>query len=212
MANPKHLAKLKERGVEAWNKWRRRKDSAKIVDLSEAELRHANLIGANLSGANISEAWLTEANLSGANLSGADLSEANLYGADLSKADLTEATLYRATLYGADLSGANLSGANLLGADLSEANLLGAVYTEATGWPYEFNYSSCGAELVSEESKGPSAESDLTITFAQELSTEQIKTGLSALADYYRACGGVGFRIDFELQTLSVGEPAYVKR
>ena len=44
MANPEHLAKLKE-GVEAWNKWR--KDNPKIKrDLTEANLGAANFTGA----------------------------------------------------------------------------------------------------------------------------------------------------------------------
>jgi uncharacterized protein YjbI with pentapeptide repeats len=49
MANPEHLAKLKE-GVEAWNKWR--KDNPEIKrDLTEADLAEANLEGANFTGA-----------------------------------------------------------------------------------------------------------------------------------------------------------------
>ena len=49
MANPEHLAKLKE-GAEAWNKWR--KDNPEIKrDLTEADLAEANLEGANFTGA-----------------------------------------------------------------------------------------------------------------------------------------------------------------
>jgi hypothetical protein len=57
-----------------------------------------------------------------------------------------------------------------------------------------------------------SSGNDFTIAFAPELSAEQIKTALDALADYYRTCGGVGFKIDFELQSVLVGEPEYVTR
>ncbi len=50
MANPEHLAKLKE-GVEAWNKWR--KDNPEIKrDLTEADLTEIDLGKANLGGAN----------------------------------------------------------------------------------------------------------------------------------------------------------------
>jgi hypothetical protein len=43
MANPEHLAKLKE-GVGAWNKWR--KDNPEIKrDLTEADLEGANFTG-----------------------------------------------------------------------------------------------------------------------------------------------------------------------
>ncbi len=69
MANPEHLAKLKE-GVEAWNKWR--KDNPKIKrDLTEIDLRKADLGYASLTGAGLERANLTEANLEGANFTGA---------------------------------------------------------------------------------------------------------------------------------------------
>ena len=44
MANPEHLAKLKE-GVEVWNAWRAENEGVR-VDLSDANLRRANLTGA----------------------------------------------------------------------------------------------------------------------------------------------------------------------
>src|SRR6185295_9278744 len=55
MANPKHVAKLKE-GVEAWNAWRAK--SNEIPDLSEVKLRvdrldHYDLTHANFSGAHL---------------------------------------------------------------------------------------------------------------------------------------------------------------
>src|SRR5271157_260107 len=197
------------------------------ADLSGARLNHANLSGANLSGANLRGANLSGANLSAANLSGANLREVDLRGAHLNHADLSRANLREAKLSGANLSRANLREAHLNGADLREADfsradlsgadlrdfsIENAIYTQDTIWPYEFDPSSYGAKLVGEASREPSAESDFTITFAPELSVEQIETALAALADYYRSCGGVGFRIDFELQTVSVGEPVYVKR
>jgi uncharacterized protein YjbI with pentapeptide repeats len=153
MANPEHLAKLKE-GVEAWNQWR--KTHPIVADFSEADLSRANLSDANLneadlSRANLSDANLNEADLGQANLNGADLGGANLYlayfrgaklqraylrGADLNRADLREADLrgaffgevvfHFANLNGANLSGANLSGADLTGADLGQADLGGA--------------------------------------------------------------------------------------
>lgn len=59
MANPEHLAKLKE-GVEAWNKWR--KDNPEI----KRDLTEANLFGANLRRADLAEANLEAANFAGA--------------------------------------------------------------------------------------------------------------------------------------------------
>jgi len=54
-----------------------------------------------------------------------------------------------------------------------------------------------------------SAESDLTIMFSPDCSARQVQATLAALADYYRAGGGVGFEIDFELEDLSVSERVY---
>jgi hypothetical protein len=58
MANPEHLAKLKE-GIEAWNKWR--KDNPKI----KRDLTEANLFGADLRRADLAEANLEAANFTG---------------------------------------------------------------------------------------------------------------------------------------------------
>jgi uncharacterized protein YjbI with pentapeptide repeats len=149
VANPKHLAKLKE-GVDVWNPWRREHPKAGLdfsgamlteahlskahlswADLSEANLSGADLRGADLIEANLSSADLKKANLSGADLSGADLSEANLRWAHLIKANLFKAHFRRADLSGADLSLADLSEANLSSADLSEANLFQAYLRRA---------------------------------------------------------------------------------
>ena len=64
MANPEHLAKLKE-GVEAWNKWR--KDNPEIKrDLTEADFGYASLTGAGLKRTNLRRADLEGANFTGA--------------------------------------------------------------------------------------------------------------------------------------------------
>ncbi|MBI4798609.1 MAG: TIR domain-containing protein [Desulfarculus sp.] len=78
MANPKHLAKLRQ-GVAAWNRWREKNPGVR-PDLIEANLGRADLEGANLVEA--------------------DLREADLGGADLSDADLT-ATTMGLTIFGA---------------------------------------------------------------------------------------------------------------
>ncbi|MGD0073319.1 MAG: ion channel [Candidatus Binataceae bacterium] len=57
MANPEHLAKLKE-GVEAWNKWR--KENPEIdPELDDADLQGADLSVANLQGANLADAYVS---------------------------------------------------------------------------------------------------------------------------------------------------------
>ncbi len=107
MANPEHVAKLKE-GVKTWNVWREK-------HLDEwPDLRVANLSGADLFGADLFGADLQGADLQGADLSGADLSGADLEGADLSGAYLS----------GADLSGASLTGASLNSDQLCTAGTL----------------------------------------------------------------------------------------
>jgi hypothetical protein len=50
---------------------------------------------------------------------------------------------------------------------------------------------------------------DLTVYFHPHLSQEQIKKSFAALADYYRSCGGTGFRVEFEEQDVRVPEVAY---
>jgi uncharacterized protein YjbI with pentapeptide repeats len=158
MANPEHLAKLKE-GIKAWNRWRKPNPTIQpdlfeanldSADLTGANLKKADLVGAKLSGAklskadlraaDLSEAYLSEADLSGAKLAKAhlreadlsrvNLSEANLREADLSRVNLSEANLSRANLSKAFLYKANLSMADLAGVDLSRVNLIEANLSE----------------------------------------------------------------------------------
>ena len=119
MANPEHLAILKQ-GGEGWNEWREENQDV-IPDLREADLSMANLRGANLFGAD-----LREANLSGANLFGAILC-----GAILSEADLKKADLIGADLWGADLSEANISEADLTNADLLHSQVMATNFHNA---------------------------------------------------------------------------------
>ena len=149
MANPEHLAKLKE-GIKAWNRWRKPNPTIQpdlfeanldSADLTGANLKKADLVGAKLSGAklskadlraaDLSEAYLSEADLSGAKLAKAylreaDLSRVNLSEANLSRANLSKAFLYKANLSMADLAGVDLSRVNLIEANLSETKLIGA--------------------------------------------------------------------------------------
>jgi hypothetical protein len=99
MANPEHVAKLKE-GVEAWNQWRREAPDI-IPNLNEADFSGANLAGANLGGVN----------LFGANLVGAELIQALLYQANLSRANLGGADLTDALLAFTIFGDTNLAGA-----------------------------------------------------------------------------------------------------
>jgi hypothetical protein len=53
-------------------------------------------------------------------------------------------------------------------------------------------------------------EHDFSITFDPALSPERIKATLEALAEYFRACGGVGLDIEFELEEILIREPVGV--
>lgn len=134
MANPEHLAKLKE-GIEIWNEWRKVNKDVR-PNLTEANLSGLDLHEANFSqvifwGARISEASLFKTNFYGADLRKVNLREANLSGANLSKAVLDEARLFRAKLSGANLKGASLKRAKLFRANLNSANLSNANLIEA---------------------------------------------------------------------------------
>jgi cold shock protein len=48
---------------------------------------------------------------------------------------------------------------------------------------------------------------DLTIIFDSGLTDGEVKASFEALADYFRACGGVGLSIEFERQEAEVMEP-----
>jgi hypothetical protein len=125
MANPEHLAILKEHkkeGVEAWNEWRK-KNFEVFPDFSGADLRKTKLRKADLRRTNLSEADLRSVSLRRANLSRANLRAADLRGADLFGANLSVTDLRGAYLNGADLRESNLSRANLDRTDFTESRV-----------------------------------------------------------------------------------------
>jgi hypothetical protein len=130
MANPEHVAKLKE-GVDAWNRWREENPAGK-PDFSGADITLADLDGVNLTEAvlwdtkfpdTLRAAKLMKADFRGSRLINKDLGLADLSGACLTGVDLIGADLTKAVLVGASLNMANLFSANLRGADLRGANL-----------------------------------------------------------------------------------------
>ena len=52
-------------------------------------------------------------------------------------------------------------------------------------------------------------DSDFEIYFHPDLSRAQIEKSFAAIADFYRACGGTGFRVQLEDQELPVAEVTY---
>ena len=130
MANPKHLAILKQ-GVEVWNRWRADHPD-ETPELTRADIEDHCLSGIDLFQANLKRAVFRGANLSNANLSWANFihanaSEANLTGADLRQAYLIDTDLHRTDLSRADLRSTHLSEVNLSLAKLDRADFTGAV-------------------------------------------------------------------------------------
>ncbi len=121
MANPEHLARLKE-GVQVWNEWREN-DNTTVPDLSAADLSLGDFSEANLAWVNLCGANLSGSKLYNANFRDAVLNRANFYDTDVSWANLAGVGLCRA-----DLRLANLTGANLIGADLSGARVNETVF------------------------------------------------------------------------------------
>ena len=69
---------------------------------------------------------------------------------DFSNADLSSADMTGASVTGAIFKGSRLDGAVMLCQGLEDAKLDGAVYTDLTVWPEEFNPVQKGAILKSD--------------------------------------------------------------
>lgn len=124
MANPEHLAKLKE-GVKAWNAFAAERPEL-VADFARADLAGMDLTGVYLERANLIQTELADARLQGANLWCARLNEANLRNAHLRQANLFNADLNMALLKGANLVAAKLGHAIFYEAELEEADLRAA--------------------------------------------------------------------------------------
>jgi uncharacterized protein YjbI with pentapeptide repeats len=134
MANPEHVAKLRE-GVTAWNQWRK-EDRDAAPDLREADLSGIIFDGADFHRADLYGVNLSHRDLSTTNLLMANLNRADLTGADLNHVDLTAAWFMSAKLHGANLRHARLDGAHLNqtvleNSDLTQASLFTAKLARA---------------------------------------------------------------------------------
>jgi hypothetical protein len=138
MANPEHLAKLKE-GVKAWNRWRKEKPLVD-VDLSEA-----NLAGLDFTGVDFSIRLDIDPDVVG------NLESRNIHF-DLisSSVDLAAANLRAAILAGAEFRGCSLVKANLWGAALDESNLISTDLTKADMRLATLNQSNLRASILKE--------------------------------------------------------------
>ncbi|MGW4544731.1 pentapeptide repeat-containing protein [Streptomyces chartreusis] len=126
--------------------------------LYHANLTQASLVSVNLRHADLTTAILRRARCVLADLRAAKLVETDLRDADFTETDLREANLRKADAHGAvfhraDLRTADLRGTDLSTADLVEARLTGALASEHTRWPADFDHTAAG--VVHTDDPGP---------------------------------------------------------
>ncbi|MER7810345.1 pentapeptide repeat-containing protein [Streptomyces sp900116325] len=126
--------------------------------LYHANLTQASLVSVNLRHADLATAILRRARCILADLRAARLVETDLRGADFTETDLREANLRKADAHGAVFHRADLRMADLRGTDLSTANLVearltGALASEHTRWPADFDHTAAG--VVDTDDPGP---------------------------------------------------------
>ncbi|WP_432182458.1 pentapeptide repeat-containing protein [Streptomyces sp. NBC_00063] len=126
--------------------------------LYHANLTQASLVSVNLRHADLTTATLRRARCILADLRGAKLVETDLRDADFTETDLREANLRKADAHGAvfhraDLRMADLRGCDLRTANLAEARLRGALASEHTRWPADFDHTAAG--VVDTDEPGP---------------------------------------------------------
>ncbi|MFJ3204781.1 pentapeptide repeat-containing protein [Streptomyces sp. NPDC086989] len=126
--------------------------------LYHANLTQASLVSVNLRHADLTTATLRRARCILADLRGAKLVETDLRDADFTETDLRETNLRKANAHGAVFHRADLRMADLRGTDLSTANLVearltGALASEHTRWPADFDHTAAG--VVETDDPGP---------------------------------------------------------
>ncbi|MFI7347455.1 pentapeptide repeat-containing protein [Streptomyces sp. NPDC049936] len=128
------------------------------ASLYRVNLTQASLVSVNLRHADLTTGVLRRARCVLADLRAAKLVETDLCDADFTETDLREANLRKATAHGAvfhraDLRMADLRGTDLSTANLSEARLTGALASEHTRWPADFDCTAAG--VVDSDDPGP---------------------------------------------------------
>ncbi|MEU6933356.1 pentapeptide repeat-containing protein [Streptomyces sp. NPDC046374] len=132
--------------------------SMEAAGLYHANLTQASLVSVNLRHADLTTAILRRTRCVLADLRAAKLVETDLRDADFTDADLREANLRKADAHGAVFHRADLRMADLRGTDLStahlvEARLTGALASERTRWPADFDHTAAG--VVDTDDPGP---------------------------------------------------------
>jgi uncharacterized protein YjbI with pentapeptide repeats len=135
MANEEHLAVF-DKGIKAWNRWRKQlhpdtKPDLSGLDLSKADLSGFDFRDTNFIDGNLADAVFVDANLDAALLTGCNLSRANFEGAHILNAVMMNANLEGAYLSGLFAPGvlfidAKLDGADMRDSDFTESKFAGA--------------------------------------------------------------------------------------
>ena len=132
MADSRHLERLRQGDVNAWNLDRKRR--LFTPDLSDARIKpmstHSRASQLRLPEISRERLALRGIDLTGSNCSGADLSLLDLTDADLSRSNLRNATIAGAILCRVHMLDANLNGARFTDSDLTDADLTGAKLIE----------------------------------------------------------------------------------
>lgn len=97
-------------------------------------------------------AKLTNSWFNGASLRHSDFSESELYSVEFRGCSLERSTFRSARLSGAIFAGANLDGASFESCDLDGVMFDGALFTQATRWPDNFEPSERGLVEVAHQS------------------------------------------------------------
>ncbi|MGY0490228.1 pentapeptide repeat-containing protein [Streptomyces sp. WG-D5] len=126
--------------------------------LYRANLTQTSLVSVNLRHADLTTAVLRRARCVLADLRAAKLVQTDLRDAEFTETDLREANLRKADARGAvfhraDLRTADLRGTDLSTADLAGARLTGALASDRTRWPADFDRTAAG--VVDGEDPGP---------------------------------------------------------
>ncbi|MHC5257579.1 pentapeptide repeat-containing protein [Streptomyces sp. UC4497] len=126
--------------------------------LYRANLAQASLVSVNLRHTDLTTAVLSRARCVLSDLRAAKMVETDLRDADFTETDLREANLRKADARGAVFHRADLRMADLRGADLSTAHLVdarltGALASERTRWPADFDRAAAG--VVDTDDPGP---------------------------------------------------------
>jgi len=127
MANPEHVAKLKE-GVEAWNAWRR--TTSDKPDLSRIVLTNTEFAGCDLTGSDFSDAILEQVTFIGCKCNTCSFERANLvavilFATQMHSCNFKDARIGFSEFHGTSLRQSEFAGAAVQGTAFAGVDLRG---------------------------------------------------------------------------------------